>query len=185
MKVVNLFISGKMRSGKTYTTRAIIELATARGYKVKHISLSYWLKWMLSRGFDRHDRPAMQFMGTDIMRKFAGDYFGTEDFWINLMLADVEDYKKQGYNFFICNDGRFPNEVNKLREHGFKVARLVTTNELQLSRGREGAKETVNLDHPSEIALDKYEGTSFFDLETNPSDSIEDMTVKIVTTLGI
>ena len=179
MSVTNLLISGKMRSGKTYTTRAIIELMQKQGYKVKHISLSRWLKLLLARGFNRYDRPAMQFMGTEVMRVFAGKYFGTEDFWVNLMLVDMEDWKKEGYDFFICDDCRFPSEVKRLREQGFKVVRLATTQELQLSRGNEGAKATVNLDHPSELALDSYENTGFFDLETDPNDSIDDMVDKI------
>jgi len=133
------------------------------------------------RGYDRHDRPAMQYMGTEIMRKFAGAYFGTEDFWINLMLADMKDRQEEGYDFFICDDCRFPNEIKRLRECGFKVVRLATTRELQLSRGDEGAKATVNLDHPSELALDEYENKEFFDLETDPNDSIDDMVNKIST----
>ncbi len=185
MEVTNLLISGKMRSGKTYTTRKIITFMEKQGYKVKHISLGYWLKRLLARGYNRYDRPAMQYMGTEIMRKFAGNYFGTEDFWINLMLADLKDCQKEGYDFFICDDCRFPNEIKRLREHGFKVVRLVTTRELQLSRGDEGAKATVNLDHPSELALDEYENTGFFDLETNPNDSIDDIVNKIFKELLI
>jgi hypothetical protein len=150
-----------------------------QGYKVKHTSLSYWLKFLLARGYNRYDRPAMQYMGTEIMRKFAGNYFDTEDFWINLMLADIKDWQKEGYDFFICDDCRFPNEIIRLREHGFKVVRLMTTRELQLSRDNEGAKETVNLDHPSELALDAYENVGFFDLETDPYDSITDIMYKI------
>ena len=178
MAIANLLISGKMRSGKTYTTQAIIELMEKRGYKVKHLSLARWLKLLLARGYNRHDRPAMQFMGTEVMREFAGKYFGTEDFWVNLMLTDMEDWKDE-YDFFICDDCRFPDEVKKLREHGFKVVRLITTRELQLSRGDEGIKATVNLGHPSELALDTYENTRFFDLETDPNDSIDDMVNKI------
>jgi len=175
-------ISGKMRSGKTYTTRAIIAKMEERGYKVKQISLAYWLKFLLARGYDRHDRPAMQYMGTEIMRKFAGTYFGTEEFWINLMLADVKDWQESGeFDFFICDDCRFPNEVERLRVAEFQVVRLVTTRELQLSRDAEGAKGTVNLDHPSELALDECEGVGFFDLETDPKDSIDDMVNKIFT----
>jgi len=184
MPISNLLISGKMRSGKTYTTREIIAYMEKHGYKVKHLSLARWLKMLLARGFDRHDRPAMQFMGTEVMRDFAGKYFGTEDFWVNLMLADIEDWKDD-YDFFICDDCRFPGEVKRLREYGFKVVRLVTTRELQLSRGDEGDKATVNLNHFSELALDMYETSSgvykeFFDLETDPNDSIADMVNKIV-----
>lgn len=180
MTITNLLISGKMRSGKTYATRAIIKLIEGRGYKVKHISLGYWLKRLLARGYNRYDRPAMQYMGTEIMRVFAGKYFGTEDFWVNLMLADMKEWKlMEGYDFFICDDCRFPGEVKRLRKEGFKVVRLVTTRELQLSRGDEGTKATVNLDHPSELALDEYENKGFFDLETDPNDSIEEMVDKI------
>lgn len=179
MAVTNLLISGKMRSGKTYATRAVIALMEKRGYKVKHISLGYWLKRLLARGYNRYDRPAMQYMGTEIMRKFAGKYFGTEDFWINLMLADLKDLQEGEYDFFICDDCRFPNEVIRLHDYGFKTVRLVTTHELQLSREGEGSKETVNLDHPSELALDVYENKGFFDLETDPDDSIDDIVDKI------
>ena len=175
---INLLISGKMRSGKTYTTRAIIEHIEKMGYKVKHLSLSRRLKLLLDQGFNRQDRPAMQFMGTEVMRVFAGKYFGTEDFWVNLMLEDMKRWKND-YDLFICDDCRFPSEVERLRKCGFKVVRLATTRELQLSRGGEGAKETVNLDHPSELALDTYEGTGFFDLETNPNDSIDEIVDKI------
>lgn len=179
MGVSNLLISGKMRSGKTCTARAIIDIMKNQGYKVKHVSLAYWLKFLLTRGFNRYDRPAMQFMGTEVMRIFAGKYFGTEDFWINLMLADMDDWQKEGFNFFICDDCRFPGEIIRLRKYGFKVVRLVTTRELQLSRDTEGAKDTVNLDHPSELALDNYENTGFFDLETDPHDSIDGIIDKI------
>jgi len=182
MAIPNLLISGKMRSGKTYVTREIIARMAARKHYAKRLSLAHWLKVLLARGYDRHDRPAMQYMGTEIMRKFAGKYFGTEDFWVNLMLADLKDLQDEGeYDFYICDDCRFSGEVERLREHGFKTVRLVTTRELQLSRDTEGNKGTVNLDHPSETGFDDIEGTGFFDLETSPECSIDEIVDLIFT----
>jgi len=182
VEIKNLLICGKMRSGKTVTTQKLIKIATEYGYKAKRVSLAYWVKRLLARGFGRYDREAMQYFGTEIMREFAGSYFGTKDFWVNLMLADIEDLRKKGYNFFICDDGRFPEEIMCLRSKGFKVIRLVTTKKLQLSRKSEDVKSTVGLEHSSETILDKFENKGIFDLETKPEDSIDEIVKKIVNT---
>lgn len=178
--MVKILITGKMRSGKSYVTAALLEWAKTHEYSPARISLGYWVKRLLHRGFNRGDREGMQVLGTDIMRAFAGKYFGHELFWVNLMFADMRESEQGGYNFFVCDDGRFPNEVDAFRANGFKIVRLRTTKELQLSRGGEGAKETTGLDHPSETALDSFEGTDYFDLELSPEMSIQEITAAII-----
>lgn len=173
MKTVKLMISGKMRSGKTYTTVGLLDWAEKHGYKASRISLAKPLKQLLKDGYGREDREGLQFLGTEVMRKFAGEYFKTDRVWVNLLIAEMKRMEENGYNFFICDDLRFPNELEALTEHGFTPIRLKTTRELQLSRGSEGKKETVGLDHESETALDKYEGTGAFPVELDATLTID------------
>jgi len=178
--MIKVLITGKMRSGKSYATQALLEWARENGYKPLRVSLGFWVKRLLKRGFHREDREGMQTLGTEVMRTCAGKLFGHELFWVNLMFADMHDEEANGHNFFVCDDGRFPNEVDEFRKRGFIIVRLRTTRELQLSRDQEGKKGTTGLDHPSETSLDVFEGTEYFDLETSPEMTVKQITNKII-----
>ena len=169
-----------MRSGKSFVTQAILEWAEREGFKPIRMSLGFWVKRLLKRGFHREDREGMQLLGTEVMRIAGRQFFGHELVWVNLMFADMIDAESDGHDFFVCDDGRFPNEVDEFRKNGFKIIRLRTTRDLQLSRDQEGKKGTTGLDHPSETALDIFEGTKYFDLETSPEMSVEEIASKII-----
>lgn len=81
-------------------------------------------------------REVMQFVGTEIFRKMYGNVWSQ---------GTVNRIKKEGSEFAVICDCRFPNEVEAVQRAGGKVIRLTRCiNELD--------------QHPSEIALDNYEG---------------------------
>lgn len=79
-------------------------------------------------------REVMQFVGTDIFRKMYGDVWAE---------STIRTIQKEGSEFAIITDCRFPNEVDVVKRSGGKVVRF--------TRGPASSKDL----HASEIALDK------------------------------
>lgn len=104
------------------------------------------------------DRLLLQWIGTEWGRKTINP-----NIWVNIMdrrltkiLSKEEilsqhslfmDY--QPLNLYIT-DARFPNEIELLRKHDFKIIKVETCEQLRINRG------ATNLYHESETALDGY-----------------------------
>ena len=108
------------------------------------------------------DRHRLQEFGTDIVRAYDPDA------WVRLFLWHLHlrqtiretDHELAQYHrdeIRWCNDDcRFPNEIEALRDQGWKVIKINAPRALRLERLRRSGKVTdeSQLDHVSETALD-------------------------------
>ena len=118
----------------------------------------------------------------EIVQPFMTPGLRFEDIWVNNCLYNVSIVEDK-VGVVLIDDVRFPNELIRLQKDGFFVVRLATTVELQKSRDTEPGKETVRIEHESEIALDPYEsGESMvkFDLVCNPEATITEIVGEIL-----
>lgn len=90
--------------------------------------------------------PFLQWLGTNYGRKFLR----TPDRWINRFLHDSYSSPEP----VVCDDIRFPNEADSLRESGFLIVKLVRDEgERQESLRRSGVSADVH-SHASETELE-------------------------------
>ena len=84
----------------------------------------------------------MQYVGTDVIRKQA------PDFWVDF-ISSVLTYFNENWDYVLIPDTRFPNEIDKLLSNGFDVThiRVVRPN-------FESSLTEEQKNHPSETALD-------------------------------
>ena len=118
-------------------------------------------------------RRVLQFWGTEVRRAEKDDY------WVSKAIANALKFAADGKNLFYT-DGRFPNEITGPQSVGFIVIRLEVSPEVQAERlaSRDGLiPDPLTLSHPSETALEGYEG---FDLVTDNEGKFED-TVEVVS----
>ena len=111
-------------------------------------------------------RAALQYIGTDVRRQQDPDW------WVNISLRSALDVLAEGRSVFFT-DTRFPNEAEAVRDIGFTVVRLDITDETQRTRlaDRDGlAPDPAAVNHPSETALDNYNG---FDVRISNDGPIE------------
>lgn len=159
---MRICFAGKMRAGKD--TAAEFLMKTYGGTLYKFADPLYEMQEAiyniagLPHTRNTKDRTLLQLLGTDWGRKTINP-----DIWMNIMdrrLTDqsrihdamkehsiFRDYNED--NIFIT-DARFPNEIELLKKHGFKVYYVSATEEVRISRG------ATNLTHASEVALDNY-----------------------------
>ncbi len=79
------------------------------------------------------------------------------DGWVNLLVDDL--YRRGGLGRYVVDDGRFPNEIVRLRMEGFIVVRLRAHRALRVMRLKANGKlqDESRLDHPAEHALDDFQ----------------------------
>lgn len=94
-------------------------------------------------------REVMQFVGTNIFRKMYGDV------WVDALMRKI---KRDGVQFALVADIRFPNEVESIQKNGGIVIRLT--------------KNPLDDQHSSETALDDFYAFDF--LLDNKSMTIEE-----------
>jgi hypothetical protein len=182
MALTRIALSGKCYAGKTTIARNLVALATSFGYRGHNIVIASWIKLLSLRGLGRMDREALQLFGTEVVRHGVIKYFSVDTFWPRLALADMCDLAQQGYNFFVVEDVRELCDLQYMRENGFLIVRLRTTYEHQQQRSNDPNKGSLApelANHSTETALDKYEGTSLFDLEFLPDHTVEYITNKL------
>lgn len=147
MKVV--CISGKAQHGKDTTASLIEEYLEERGERVLVAHYADLLKYICRTFFnwdgnkDEKGRHILQYVGTDVIRKKAPDY------WVRF-LADFFDIFDNEWDWVLIPDTRFPNEVDLMREKfGASHIRVVRTDFVS-------PLTTEQQNHPSEVALDDY-----------------------------
>jgi dephospho-CoA kinase len=154
--------TGKQRAGKDTAAEFLIKTYGGTIYKfadpLYEMMHSIYEIAGLPHGSNTKDRTLLQFLGTDWGRKTIDP-----DIWINIMdkrlinQSSIYDTMKE-YSIFndynedniFVTDARFPNEIELLKQHGFKICRIDATEENRISRG------ATNLTHASETALDNY-----------------------------
>ena len=91
---------------------------------------------------DEKGRHILQYVGTDIIRKQA------PDFWVNF-ISSVLTYFNENWDYVLIPDTRFPNEIDKLISNSFDVTHIRVV--------RPNFKNSLTEEqqnHPSETALD-------------------------------
>lgn len=143
-----LAISGHAQNGKDTVAGLLRDSLKADGNRVLVAHYADLLKYMCRTFFDwdgnkdEKGRHILQYVGTDIIRKQA------PDFWVDF-ISSVLTYFKENWDYVLIPDTRFPNEIDKLISNGFDVIhiRVVRPNfESPLTEEQQS--------HPSETALD-------------------------------
>lgn len=164
-------LSGKARHGKDTTADIIRNYYEEKGKKTINNSYAYYMKDYAKRitGWDGRDetkpRDFLQQFGTDLVRKQIDEMF-----FINRMVEDLYVFE-YFYDAVTISDGRFPIELDKIREkfdnvYTFRIVRPNFDNGLTLEQQN----------HLTEIALDNY---SNYDYVVLNDGTIEDLKVKI------
>lgn len=164
-----LAISGHAQNGKDTVAGLIKDSLKADGNRVLVAHYADLLKYMCRTFFDwdgnkdEKGRHILQYVGTDIIRKQA------PDFWVDF-ISSVLTYFKENWDYVLIPDTRFPNEIGKLISNGFDVVhiRIVRPNfESPLTKEQQS--------HPSETALDNVNPDFYIYNEG----SMEELKVKI------
>lgn len=146
-----LAISGHAQNGKDTVAGLLRDNLKADGNRVLVTHYADLLKYMCRTFFDwdgnkdEKGRHILQYVGTDVIRKQA------PDFWVDF-ISSVLTYFKEEWDWVIIPDTRFPNEIDKLISNGFDVTHIRVI--------RPNFKSPLTLAqqmHPSETALDTVE----------------------------
>lgn len=156
MPQIRIALSGKMRSGKSATIQMLLDYFRCHGKSVYVTGIGMVIREICSKGFDKIDRQTLQIFGTDIVRNGCEEWFGNSDFWINYVISDMK-HNSVDFDVVLMDNVRYVNEYTKLKENGFSIYRLSTTEDLQLKRDEDTVCKTTGLDHISETDLDAYE----------------------------
>lgn len=164
-----LAISGHAQNGKDTVAELIKNSLKADGNRVLVAHYADLLKYMCRTFFDwdgnkdENGRHILQYVGTDIIRKQA------PDFWVDF-ISSVLMYFKENWDYVLIPDTRFPNEISKLISNGFDVVHIrVVRPNFESPLTKEQQK------HPSETALDNVNPDFYIYNEG----SVEKLKVKI------
>lgn len=147
MKVI--CISGYAQHGKD-TSALYMKTALQDVGRVLIIHYADLLKYICSQYFgwdgrkNSAGRTLLQYIGTDIVRKKA------PDFWVDFVSSMLTVFG-ENWDYILIPDCRFPNEIDRLKENGFDVTHVRVV--------RSGFKSPLSQEqqmHPSETALDAY-----------------------------
>lgn len=162
MKVV--CISGKAQHGKDTTASIIKECLKQRGERVMVVHYADLLKYICRTFFDwdgnkdERGRHILQYVGTDVIRKKAPDY------WVDFVAGFLEIFDNE-WDWVLIPDTRFPNEVDLMRtKFGATHIRVVRPDFAS-------PLTTEQQNHPSEVALDE----EFPDYYLMNSGSLDDL----------
>ena len=118
-----LAISGHAQNGKDTVAGLIKDSLKADGNRVLVAHYADLLKYMCRTFFDwdgnkdEKGRHILQYVGTDIIRKQA------PDFWVDF-ISSVLTYFNENWDYVLIPDTRFPNEIDKLLSNGFDVTHI-------------------------------------------------------------
>ena len=164
-----LTISGHAQNGKDTVAELLKNSLEADEYKVLVTHYADLLKYMCRTFFnwdgkkDEKGRHILQYVGTDIIRKQA------PDFWVDF-IVDVLSCFYGHWDYVLIPDARFPNEIDRLISAGFDVSHIRVVRPGFRSSLTEEQKQ-----HPSETALDSIEPDYYIYNEG----SIEELQAKI------
>lgn len=161
--------SGKAQHGKDTFAKILSEELTNRGHRVLLIHYADLLKFICKSLFnwdgqkDEPGRYILQYVGTDIVRNERPDY------WVEFVIDMVELFG-ENWDYVIIPDTRFPNEIDRLKEHfsNVKYIRVIRPN-FESTLTEEQKK------HPSETSLDDI----CPDVEVSNGGTLEDLKILI------
>lgn len=147
MKVV--CISGKAQHGKDTTASMIKDYLESHGERVMVAHYADLLKYICRTFFgwdgnkDEKGRHILQYVGTDVIRKKAPDY------WVDFLSEFFEIFDSE-WDWVLIPDTRFPNEVELMKtKFGATHVRVARPNFISPLTAEQQ-------NHPSEVALDEY-----------------------------
>ena len=164
-----LAISGHAQNGKDTVAGLLRDALKADGNRVLVAHYADLLKYMCRTFFDwdgnkdEKGRHILQYVGTDVIRKQA------PDFWVDF-ISSVLTYFNENWDWVLIPDSRFPNEIDKLVSNGFDVTHIRVVSPKFNSPLKEEQQK-----HPSETALDNVEPNFYIYNEG----SMEDLEAKI------
>lgn len=164
-----LAISGHAKNGKDTVAGLLRVALKADGNRVLVAHYADLLKYICRTFFDwdgnkdEKGRHILQYVGTDVIRKQA------PDFWVDF-ISSVLTYFNENWDWVLIPDSRFPNEIDKLASNGFDVTHIRVVRPNFKSPLTEEQQK-----HPSETALDDVEPDFYIYNEG----SIEDLETKI------
>lgn len=174
--MLKIAVSGKMAAGKTTLTNIIQQHHEMQqphddrffedifSYSTQ-LSLATPVKEVAKEYFfmreNHKDRPLLQKIGQQF-RDIRPSV------WIDLLIAEAEkkteDFAQRGIaGCLVCDDVRFPNELDALREDGWFLIRLEVDDEIRKKRIKDTYPHDyevhwANRNEISETALDNYDG---------------------------
>lgn len=165
-------ISGKLKSGKDETAR-LIEMITFKPFYRKKFAdklkgmIAVLLSCDVNRLEDQNFKEAPLGYGWNgLTPRYLMQTLGTEwgrtiydDIWVQATMSTLHPEKS-----YIITDVRFPNEAEAIKKVGGKVIRI----------NRPSESNTGN--HPSETALDNYQG---FDYIITNDDTLTELAFKV------
>jgi guanylate kinase len=154
MMVKKIAISGKMVSGKTTLLNAI----TAQNPTLVKVSLADPVKEVAYRYFkmpkEEKDRSLLQKIGQQFR-------LINPMVWIQLLNDTADNHAKEGLGS-ICDDVRFPNEIESMKDNDWLTIRLEVNEAERLKRvkntyGANWENHWENRFEESETSLDNYD----------------------------
>ena len=146
MKVVT--ISGHAQNGKDTVAKMMSKQLKKCKYRVLVTHYADLLKYICKTFFewdgekDEHGRHILQYVGTDVIRKEA------PDFWVDF-ISSILKFFGNNWDWVIIPDSRFPNEIEELIKDGFDVTHIRVVRE-----NFNSPLTPEQQSHPSETALD-------------------------------
>jgi len=155
-KVPNIYVCGPAGAGKTYSAKYLIKKFGA--IQAKFAFPVYGLAYDYFR-MDKKDRNLLQIIGTD-----AGRENIDSDIWVKRFVEDTKIVQiareKLGLPSvgLVCDDCRFENEHQILKENGWVGIYLNVSDEIRIERlkKRDGDAQVGTLKHSSETSLDAF-----------------------------
>ena len=167
-QAMRIGIVGQMMSGKTSLANALISkygmcrMALADAVKndcieaLNHVAAKRDPDFFLTRASLEENkevfRPFLQWYGTEFGREFVGP----DSIWIDDLIARVNEHQSRTGQVVICDDVRFENEVEHLRDAGFVFFRIERASDTHTGAlfDKYGVDKTAQLlSHPSESAV--------------------------------
>lgn len=146
--MIVLLVSGKARNGKDTVASMLEKKLVGEGHSVLVTHYADLLKYICKTFFkwdgnkDEKGRTLLQWVGTDVVRKKK------PSFWVGFII-DILNLFDSSWEYVIIPDTRFPNEIDAIRESGFKAYHI------SVSRPNfDSGLTKEQLAHPSETALD-------------------------------
>ncbi len=199
---LKIAISGKMCSGKTTLLEMIMDYhdvevcSGGADQDILQVAERFSLADPVKEVAHRYFRMPQGYKDRPLLQKIGQQFRDIEPkVWINLLidranryegiqneLESVEGASMKGCA--ICDDVRFPNEIEALKEAGWITIRLNVDDEERKSRlqrvyGKYWESHWKNRNEISETALDEYEFDWDFTLENPTYQDLEQFTVEL------
>ncbi len=151
-------ISGKMCSGKT----TLLNLLQSHDSDIQRVSLADPVKEVASKYFLMPSQQKDRWLLQQIGQRFRSI---RPSVWVDLLHMKSDIFKANGF-IPVCDDVRFPNELDSMRSKGWILIRLKIPEEVQQERikrtyGKEWESHWKNRFEESETSLDHIDDSRF------------------------